>query len=149
MIQSKTWFVVVAVAASAGCAAPPPDFAGSYTMGGTRTSSSACMGSPPSGAIGQASATISAEDAAGVRTMRMRIGTGNECLLTLQGASNGDATIVSAANCDGTIAPPFLTSASGVLRNVDGHAELDVHWAMAGAGSGPCSVDDVWVPLTR
>jgi len=33
-----------------GTNAPPPDFTGSYTMGGTRTSAAACAGSPPSAA---------------------------------------------------------------------------------------------------
>jgi hypothetical protein len=124
------------------------DFAGQYSMTGSRTSSAECMGSPPSGGLPVATAMIGNTDSNGVITMTMRIGTGNECILTLQ-TSGDTATITNANNCDATIAPPFFTSPQGTLSRMNGQPRLQVHWSMMGAGTGPCTVDDVWAPVTR
>jgi hypothetical protein len=148
MPPTRVLLVVVASAAAfaGGCA--PVDFAGDYTMTGSRTASAECMGSPPSGALPAASATIVHADGSGTITMRMRIGTGNECILTLQ-QSGDSATITNSANCDATIAPPFFTMPVGTLSRADGLPRLQVRWSMNGAGTGPCTVDDVWTAATR
>jgi hypothetical protein len=138
--------VVAFNALASGCG--PADFSGQYSMTGSRTSSAECMGSPPSGALQVADTTISQADANGVITMRMRIGTGNDCILTLQ-ESGGTATITGENNCDATIAPPFFTSPVGTLSRANDLPRLAVRWSMAGAGTGPCTVNDVWAPMSR
>lgn len=137
------------LAASVVVSCGTPIVAGMYTMVGSRTVSPGCTGSPPSGALGVASTEVSARDASGVYTMTLRIGSGNQCVLTL--ASRGStAEITDAHSCDATIAPPFFPVGHGTLENSSTGLRLTVRWSMAGAGSNTaCWTDDVWSEATR
>ncbi len=122
---------------------------GTYTLVGARTAAPGCMGSPPSGPQGVATAVVSATDASGASTMTIQIGSGNPCVIALS-ASGTSAQIADAHGCDATIAPPFFPSGVGTLENSGNGLRFSVRWSMTGAGSNTmCWVDDVWLEATR